>query len=106
VQAVYTSWSQAEHTANPVAPVPAFVPHDAISLYVRVRDSDGASIITYTSKSAPMGCSAGALTGKPALDANWWPVAKPPAEGAVCPAGWQLYESNGVTYGWRAPTSK
>jgi hypothetical protein len=102
VQAVYTTWNQAEHSPDPSAAVPDFVPHDATDLYVRVRDSDGAAIITYTSKSAPMGCSAGTLSGKPALDANWWPVAKPPANGTLCASGWRLYEVDRVTYGWRA----
>lgn len=80
---------------------PAFVPHDATGIYVRALPS-GQSILTYSSANNPDPglCHAGALTGKPKLLANWWPITKPPATGTVCSPGWQVFSIGDVTYGW------
>jgi hypothetical protein len=99
VQADYRSFPTAVST--PTTAPPEFVPHDATAIYVRVRMMDDASIVTYRSPTGPAGCTPGALTGHPKLDSNWWPIGALPAEGALCSSGWQVFERNGVTYGWR-----
>jgi hypothetical protein len=80
---------------------PAFVPHDATGIYVRTLKS-GQSILTYSAVGAPDPslCHAGALSGKPKLLANWWPITKLPTEGTVCSPGWQVFSISGVTYAW------
>ena len=95
-----TSAQGASSTAGLPKP-PAWVPHDATGMYVRSLPS-GATILTYSSASQPEAslCHAGALTGKPKLLANWWPITKLPTEGTVCSPGWQVFAIGGVTYGW------
>jgi hypothetical protein len=80
---------------------PAFVPHDATGIYVRTLTS-GQSILTYSTATDPDPslCHTGALTGKPKLLANWWPITKLPTEGTVCSPGWQVFSISGVTYAW------
>ncbi len=99
-QSDYPHWTESASTGRPTPP--AFVPHDATDMFVRALPT-GASILTFTSATTldPARCRAGTLTGKPALDANWWPIAKPPAEGMLCSGGWRLFTRNGVTFGWR-----
>ncbi len=81
---------------------PAFVPHDATGIYVRSLAS-GPSILTYSAAASPDPslCHAGALSGKPKLLSNWWPITKPPTEGTVCSPGWQVFSIGGVTYALR-----
>jgi hypothetical protein len=99
VQTDYRSFPASVTT--PTTAPPEFVPHDATAMYVRVRMMDDAAILTYRSPTAPAGCTPGALTGHPKLDSNWWPIGKPPAEGELCPSGWQLFDEDGATYAWR-----
>ena len=103
VQVDYASWADAPKHAGPTSTPPAFVPHDASDLYLRsLLDGTGAAI-TYKS-TEPVDtskCVAGALTGKPRLDSNWWPIGPLPRTGLVCPHGWQVFVRDGVTYGWR-----
>ena len=101
VQVDYARWADAPK-AGPTA-VPTFVPHDASDLYLRTLLDGSGAAITYrsiptvdTSK-----CVAGALSGKPRLNSNWWPIGRLPATGLVCPHGWNLFVRDGVTYGWR-----
>jgi hypothetical protein len=107
-QADYPRWadSQAQLAGDESAQLPkppGFVPHDATDLYVRTLSS-GAAIITYTSGQSPDAslCKPAELSGHPSLDANWWPVGKPPAEGMLCSPGWRVFDDNGVTYAWRS----
>jgi hypothetical protein len=104
-QVVYPAWTDAPHTADPEVTPAAFVPHDAVAVYVRTSTTNGAAIMTYTSKTAPNAsqCHAATLTGKPKLDANWWPIGTPPAEGLVCSPGWQVFTHDGATFGWTNP---
>jgi hypothetical protein len=99
VQADYRTWPADIQPSSP--PPPAFVPHDATAMYVRVRMADDAAIITYRSPTQPTGCAPATLAGRPKLDSNWWPDGKLPAEGVLCPSGWQLFDKAGVPYGWR-----
>jgi hypothetical protein len=108
-QADYPSWSDVhtinQQTSATLPQPPAFVPHDATQIYVRVLPT-GPAILTFvsTQQPDPLLCHPGSLTGKPNLDANWWPIAKPPAEGLLCSSGWRLFTAGGITYGW-TPTS-
>jgi hypothetical protein len=99
VQTDYRSFPTSIST--PTTAPPAFVPHDATAMYVRVRMMDDASILTYRSPTPPTGCTPGRIAGHPKLDSNWWPVGTLPAEGELCPSGWQLFEKAGATYAWR-----
>jgi hypothetical protein len=103
VQGDYPTWADSVNSSTPLALPPAFVPHDATDMYVRVSTDSTAKIITYTSKSQPDPalCKAGNLTGKPQLDTTWWPNTKLPATGELCSPGWQLFTVAGETYGWR-----
>ena len=104
-QADYPAWSDVhtidQHTSVILPQPPAFVPHDATQIFVRVLPT-GPAILTFVSTQqldASL-CHPGPLTGKPSLDANWWPIAKPPAEGLLCSSGWRLFTVGGITYGW------
>ena len=97
----YARWADSPKS-GPTA-VPTFVPHDASNVYLRTLLHGSGAAITYTSTEPvdTSACAAGRLTGKPRLDSNWWPDRKPPATGLVCPGGWQVFDLDGATYGWR-----
>ena len=103
-QADYPRWtdSRLQLAGDELPRPPGFVPHDATDMYVRTL-STGAAILTYTSGQSPDAslCKPGALSGHPSLDANWWPVGKPPAEGMLCSPGWRVFDDGDVTYAWR-----
>lgn len=101
-QVLYARWKDAPTSGDAAVVPPAFVPHDAKIVTVRtLRDGHG-SILRFTSKSRldPQLCSSGHLTGRPRLDTNWWPIAKPPAEGMRCSPGWRVFVRDGTTYAW------
>ena len=100
-QVDYATWADAPK-AGPTA-LPTFVPHDAANLYLRTLLDGSGAAITYTS-TEPVDtsqCTPGTLKGKPRLNSNWWPIGKLPTTGLVCPHGWQLFQQDGATYGWR-----
>ena len=103
-QVVYATWADAPK-AGPTA-LPTFVPHDASNLYLRMMLDGSSAAITYTATEPvdTSACKPGALTGKPRLNSNWWPIGKLPTTGLVCPHGWQLFQQDGATYGWRNQT--
>ena len=102
-QVDYPSWADAPTSGGPASVPPAFVPHDASNLYLRTSLVGKGATITYTSPESVEAskCVAGVLTGKPRLDSNWWPERTTPTDGMVCPHGWQIFQLDGVTYGWR-----
>jgi hypothetical protein len=101
-QVVYSRWKDAPKKGSADVVPPAFVPHDAQVINLStLRDGHG-SILQFTSKRPldPGLCREGRLTGTPQLDTNWWPIAKPPAEGLLCSPGWRVFVQSGTTYAW------
>jgi hypothetical protein len=78
-----------------------FIPHNATDLTLRWLTDGGGSILSYTSPSPPTAslCKDATLTGKPKVDAQWWPETAP-AKGMVCSTNWRVFSAHGVTYAW------
>jgi hypothetical protein len=99
---VYSRWSDAPKTGATDAVPPPFVPHDARIINLRTLLDGRGSILRFTSKRplSPRLCKPARLTGRPALDTNWWPISRPPARGMLCSSGWRVFVDSGTTYAW------
>ena len=80
---------------------PSFVPEDATNLKIRIVTDGPGDIVRFESPTPILSddCVEGALSGAALLETTWWP-ATTPENGIVCDQGWQVFISDGVTYGW------
>jgi len=80
---------------------PSFVPQDATNLKIRIVTDGPGDIVRFESPTPILSddCVEGTLSGAALLETTWWP-ASTPAAGIVCGDGWQVFISDGVTYGW------
>ncbi|TBN57747.1 hypothetical protein EYE40_10310 [Glaciihabitans arcticus] len=98
----YDSWADAPARGD-LAFVPAdFIPHDATDLHIRTQTSSTGKLYAFEAET-PLDtelCTPGVLSGTPPMDTEWWPE-EIPTDGLVCAPDFQVFEVDGVTYGFR-----
>jgi len=98
----YDSWADAPAKGD-LAFVPAdFIPHDATDLRIRTETDGTGKLYAFETGSALdlQLCTPAVISGMPTLDASWWPD-EIPTDGFQCDPGFQVFEVDGVTYGFR-----
>ena len=98
----YDSWADAPKRGD-LAFVPAdFIPNDATDLHIRTQTDSTGKLYAFESET-PLDtelCSPAVISGTPTLDAEWWPD-EIPTDGYLCAPDFQVFEVDGVTYGFR-----
>ena len=98
----FDSWADAPAKGD-LAFVPAdFIPHDATDLHIRTETDGTGKLYAFETKTGldPELCSDAVISGSPTLDASWFPD-EIPTDGILCAPNFQVFQLDGVTYGFR-----